>query len=156
MLKLYNLQSDDLKFYTNESYLTREVMGAMLLDAYELKFYLMGKPKYMTDYNGTNVAPDDPQYDPNLIGKEAQYYPMIGYECLKDISEVSLEYREKLDKAYNLGLIRSEHFIERGKMQNGDLLEPQKVVTKEKGAKVLYYMWVLCNDIKTENHCGLS
>ena len=156
LLKLYSLPINSLESYRNESCLTREVMGAMLLDAYELKFYLKGKPKYMTDYNGTNVTPDDPQYDPNLIGKEAQYYPMIGYECLKDISEVSLNYREKLNKAYNLGLIRSEHSIERGKMQNGDLLEPKKVVTKAKAAKALYFMWVLCHDIKSENHCGLS
>ena len=156
LLKLYALHPDSLKAYRKESYLTREVMGAMLLEAYELKFYFRGKPKYMTDYNGTNITPDDPQYDSNLIGKEAQYYPMIGYECLADVDEISLEYKNKLNKAYNLGLIRSEYSIERGKMQNGNLLEPQKVVTKEKGAKALYFMWVLCNDTKIENHCGLN
>lgn len=156
LLKLYSLPANSLKSYRSTGYLTREVMGAMLLEAYELKFYMKGKPKYMTDYNGTNITPDDPQYDPNLIGKEAQYYPMIGYECLRDLSEISLNYKEKLNKAYNLGLIRSEHSIERGKMQNGDLLEPRKVVTKEKGAKALYFMWVLCNDVNSENHCGLS
>ena len=152
LLKLYNLPSASLKSYRNEGYLTREVMGIMLLDAYELKFYMRGKPKYMTDYNGTNITPNDPQYDPNLIGQEAQYYPMIGYECLKDISEIAPKYKEKLKKSYNLGLIRSENAIERGKMQNGSLLEPKEIVTKEKAAKALYFMWVLCNDIQSENH----
>ena len=156
LLKLYKLPPDSLKSYRNEGYLTREVMGVMLLDAYELKFYMKGKPKYMTDYNGTNITPDDPQYDPNLVGQEAQYYPMIGYECLKDLSEIAPRYREKLKKSYNLGLIRSENAIERGKMQNGNLLEPKKIVTKEKAAKALYFMWVLCNDVKSENHCKLS
>jgi lysophospholipase L1-like esterase len=136
--------------------LNRETMAAILYDAYNIKFGKdqngnFNKPKYMTDYNGKNVSPDDPNYDPNLIGNSAQYYPLVGYNALTDNENVSDIYVYKVREAYNLGLIRSEFGIERGKMENGTLLEPLTVVTREKAAKTLYFCFALAQNIKTEN-----
>ena len=68
-----------------------------------------------------------------------------------DVSRVMLQFAEKVKDAYNLGLIRSEVGIERGKVQNGYYIEPQKEVTRAKAAKSLYFMYVLGSDIHTEN-----
>ena len=54
-------------------------------------------------------------------------------------------------EVYELGLMRSECGIERGKMINGTLMEPKKPVTKEKAAKELYFLSVLTHDVKEEN-----
>ncbi len=145
--KLYGEGCVDAENY-GEGVLTREVMAKINLDAYNYKF--TEKPKYMTDYNGTNISPDDPNYDPNLVGEEAQYYPLVGYGNITDKNEISLQYREAMEEAYELGLIRSED-VERGKMENGYTLDPQGVVTREKAAKYLYFMYVLGSDINTEN-----
>ncbi len=145
--KLYGSDVIDSSNYT-DGVLTREVMAQINLDAYNGKFD--EKPKYMTDYNGTNISPDDPNYDPNLVGEEAQYYPLVGYGKITDKDEISSEYREAVEEAYELGLIRSED-VERGKMENGYTLDPQGVVTREKAAKYLYFMYVLGSDINTEN-----
>lgn len=131
-----------------EGTLTREVMTQINLDAYNFKF--KEKPKYMTDYNGTNISPEDPNYDPNLVGEEAQYYPLVGYGNITDKNDISPEYRDTMEEAYELGLIRSED-VERGKMENGYTLDPKGVVTREKAAKYLYFMYVLGSDINTEN-----
>lgn len=148
LTKIYKIDESAFKNYTDGN-LTREVMAAINLDAYNMKFKL--KPKYMTDYNGNNITPDDPNYDPNLVGTEAQYYPLVGYNAIKDRISVSLKFADKVKEAYNLGLIRSEVGIERGKVQNGYYIEPQKEVTRAKAAKSLYFMYVLGSDIHTEN-----
>ena len=147
MKKLYGSDCIDSSKY-EDGILTREVMAQINLDAYKSKF--KEKPKYMTDYNGTNISPDDPNYDPNLVGEEAQYYPLVGYGKITDKSEVSHEYKEIMEEAYELGLIRSED-VKRGKMENGCTLAPKGVVTREKAAKSLYFMYVLGSDINSEN-----
>jgi hypothetical protein len=53
--------------------------------------------------------------------------------------------------AYELGLIRSEAGIARGRMLNGRALEPRALVTRAKAAKALYFMWVLAQPVKAEN-----
>lgn len=128
--------------------LTREVMAKINLDAYNSKY--SSKPDYMTKYNGTNISPDNPEYDPNLVGEEAQYYPLAGYGTIKDKDKISAGYKAVVENAYELGLIRSED-VERGKMENGLTLDPQGKVTREKAAKYLYFMYVLGSDINTEN-----
>jgi lysophospholipase L1-like esterase len=131
--------------------LSREVMGAILLDAYHARFSAM--PKYMTDYNGKTVVPGAPGYDPNLDSgaQGAMYYPLVGWSKLQDAAEVSAPYAAKLKDAYQLGLIRSEAGIARGRMVNGRLLEPKALVTRAKAAKALYFMWVLAQAPKAEN-----
>ena len=148
LTKIYKIDESAFKNYADGN-LTREVMAAINLDAYNMKF--KSKPKYMTDYNGNNITPDDPNYDPNLVGTEAQYYPLVGYNAIKDRISVSLKFADKVKDAYNLGLIRSEVGIERGKVQNGYYIEPQKEVTRAKATKSLYFMYVLGSDIHTEN-----
>jgi lysophospholipase L1-like esterase len=131
--------------------LTREVMGAVLYDAYQVKF--TEKPKFMTDYNGKSIVPGDPAYDPNLDSnaKGIMYYPLVSYEQLEDISEVSEKFSYKIKEAYELGLIRSEKGIGRGRLVNGSLFEPKVKVTREKASKTLYYMWVLNHQVNGEN-----
>ncbi|MDO4300681.1 MAG: GDSL-type esterase/lipase family protein [Clostridia bacterium] len=147
MEKLYGSDRFDSSLY-GRGVLTREVMAKINLDAYNARY--SEKPKYMTDYNGTNISPDDPEYDPNLVGEEAQYYPLAGYGNISDKDKISEEYKETTEKAYELGLIRSED-VERGKMENGCTLDPQGAVTREKAAKYLYFMYVLGSDINSEN-----
>ncbi len=123
-------------------------MASIVYDAYIEKFD--EKPKYMTDYNGSELSPDDPNYDSNLIGEKAQYYPLAGIGTITDTDKISKKYKEKVIKAYELGLIRSDFEIERGKMKNGVVLEPKKQVTRAKAAKELYFMWVLSRPINGE------
>lgn len=139
----------------SESYLTVEKMGHLIYRAYSLKFGKdeFGrwiKPRYMTDYNGVNLSPDDPNYDSNLVGESAQYYPLVPWEQLKDLEEIDA-FREELKAVYELGLLRSEKGIIRGKMVNGDKIEPRRIVTREKAAKSLYFLWVLIKGIKEES-----
>ncbi|WP_028608960.1 GDSL-type esterase/lipase family protein [Paenibacillus harenae] len=131
--------------------LSREMMGAILDDAYHAKFTSM--PKYMTDYNGTSVVPGDPGYDPNLDSgaRGAMYYPLVSWEQLTDTADIAPHLVSKIKDAYELGLIRSEKGIARGKMVNGTELEPEVLVTREKAAKALYFMWVLDHQVKVEN-----
>jgi hypothetical protein len=131
--------------------LSRESMGAILADAYHARFD--AKPKYMTDYNGKTVLPGAPGYDPNLDSgaQGAMYYPLVRWSQLEDAGEVSPPYADKVKDAYELGLIRSEVGIERGRMMNGRALEPRALVTRAKAAKALYFMWVLAQPPKAEN-----
>lgn len=131
--------------------LSREVMGAILADAYAAAF--SAPPKYMTDYNGKTVVPGAPGYDPNLDSgaQGAMYYPLVGWQRLADTGSISAPYAAKVKTAYELGLIRSEAGIARGRMVNGNLLEPQLPVTRAKAAKALYFMWVLAQPPKAEN-----
>ncbi len=134
--------------YFETGILTREKMAAIILDAYVLRFGknadgTYNKPAYMTNYNGSTVSPDDPTYDPNLTGKEAQYYPLVGWGNLTDKTSISLEYAEDVYDVYNLGLMRSEKGIKRGSMVNGTEFEPKAQVTRAKAAKELWFLWVL-------------
>ncbi|BCJ96890.1 hypothetical protein acsn021_44590 [Anaerocolumna cellulosilytica] len=136
--------------------LTREVMGGILYDAYVIKFGKdrngkYRKPKYMTDYNETNLSPHDPLYDPNLAGESAMYYPLTPWNKVADTKEINKTLYFKVSESYKLGLIRCEKGIQRGKMINGKELEPKKFVTKEKAAKALFFMWVLPQNIRDEN-----
>jgi hypothetical protein len=126
-------------------------MGAILADAYHAKF--SEKPRYMTDYNGKTVVPGSPGYDPNLDSgaRGAMYFPLLGWQQLADAGSVSAPQAAKLKTAYELGLIRSEAGIARGRMLNGSMLEPRALVTRAKAAKALYFMWVLAQPPKAEN-----
>jgi lysophospholipase L1-like esterase len=131
--------------------LTREAMGAILADAYHHKF--AARPRYMTDYNGKSVVPGMPGYDPNLDTgtKGAMYYPLVDWRGLTDSADIAPAYMAKVRDAYELGLIRSENGIARGRMANGRLLEPRAVVSRAKAAKALYFMWVLAQPPQAEN-----
>jgi lysophospholipase L1-like esterase len=131
--------------------LTREVMAAMIDDAYHQRF--SAKPKYMTDFNGKSVVPGMPGYDPNLDtgSKGAMYYPLVDWSHLTDTASIAPAYVEKFRDAYALGLIRSEQGIVRGRMVNGNVLEPKVTVTRAKAAKALYFMWVLAQPINVED-----
>jgi len=131
--------------------LTREVMGALLADAYHARF--KARPAYMTDYNGKTVVPGAPGYDPNLdIGaRGAMYYPLVAWAGLRDTDQVSAPYAARVKDAYQLGLLRAENGIARGRMVNGTMLEPKAIVTRARAAKALVFMWVLAQPPKAEN-----
>ena len=135
--------------------LTREAMAAIVYDAYLAKFGKSGdewnKPVYMTAYNGTNLSPDDPNYDPNLTGKSSQYYPLVGWGALTDTDKFETSLYGKAKEVYNLGLMRSEKGIARGKMVCGTEMEPKANVTRAKAAKELYFLYNLIQDKLTEN-----
>ncbi len=148
--KLMNLEKSTFAGYPDGK-LTREIMGAILDDAYHAKF--SSKPKYMTDYNGTAVVPDDPNYDPYMDpgSRGAMYYPLVSWQQLMDTAQIAPHLASKVKEAYELGLIRSEKGIARGQMVNGTELEPKVAVTREKAAKALYFMWVLQQAVNVEN-----
>lgn len=150
LTRLMNLENTVLAGYSDGE-LTRELMGAILYDAYRSKF--TDKPKFMTDYNGSTVVPGAPDYDPNLDSgaRGAMYYPLVSWQQLKDTGEIGLHLSGKLEEAYELGLIRAEKGIVRGQMANGTELEPKVGVTREQAAKAMYFMWVLGQDISAEN-----
>lgn len=154
---IWNLETADFAKYMNSGTLNRETMAGIVYDAYSLKFGRnaetgeWNKPKYMTDYNGSSVSPDDPEYDPNLTGESAQYYPLVGWGNLTDTKDISREYLEKFYEVYNLGLMRSEKGLSRTKMMNGTELEPKAEVTRAKAAKELFFLFGLQQNIKTEN-----
>ncbi|WP_454191212.1 GDSL-type esterase/lipase family protein [Paenibacillus sp. Marseille-Q7038] len=148
--KLLGLKKKEFSEY-KDGKLSREMMASMLDDAYRMHFPV--KPKYMTNYNGASVIPGDPNYDPNLDPalRGTMYYPLVSWEQLIDTTEINPEWISKVKDAYELGLIRSEKGITRGKMVNGNELEPKASVTREKAAKALYFMWVLTNEVNVEN-----
>ncbi|SFA75997.1 Lysophospholipase L1 [Cohnella sp. OV330] len=135
--------------------LTRETMAAILVDAYHARFPA-DKPRFMTDYNGASVVPGDPGYDPYLDSgtRGAMYYPLVSFGQLTDTAAIAPELFAKAKEAYELGLIRSEAGIARGRMANGTAFEPKTVVTRAKAAKALYFMWVLRQDVQGENQVG--
>lgn len=132
--------------------LTREVMGVMLWDAYQADF--TGKPRFMTDYNGDALGPDEPGYDPYLPPEQRgiMYYPLVSFEQLTDTDQVDPELLPKIEAAYKRGLFRAEKGIRRGELSYADALEPKLPVTRAKAAKALYYMWVLIHPVNVENH----
>jgi len=135
--------------------LNREVMASLLYDAYAAKF--TAKPRYMTDYNGNTNIQAYANYDPNLdTGAQGiAYNPLLPFEKLTDVHLLSAPFKHKVKAAYELGLIRAEDGIVRGKYMNGTALEPRKHVTREKAAKALYFIWVLSQPVKGENHIKL-
>jgi lysophospholipase L1-like esterase len=147
---LMQLPAGTLNAYADGD-LTREVMGAILDDAYHSKF--AEKPKYMTAYNGRTVTPGMPGYDPNLDtgARGAMYYPLVPWNGLADTAAIAPALAARVKDAYDLGLMRSENGIARGRMDNGRLLEPKAGVTRAKAAKALYFMWVLAQPPQMEN-----
>lgn len=107
----------------------------------------------MTDYNGKSVVPGMPGYDPNLDtgAKGAMYYPLVDWSHVTDSAAIAPAYAAKVRDAYELGLIRSEQGIVRGRMVDGLELEPKATVTRAKAAKALYFMWVLAQPTNVEN-----
>lgn len=150
LTRLMNVNPSVLAGYSNGE-LSRELMGAMLYDAYQSRF--IDKPRFMTDFNGSTVVPGDPDYDPNLDSgaRGAMYYPLVSWQQLTDTENTQPHLLAKLKGAYDLGLIRSEKGIARGQMTNGTELEPRLGVTREQAAKALYFMWVLRQDVTAEN-----
>lgn len=108
------------------------------------------RPPYMTDYNGSGIAFDDPNYDPNLTGQSAMYYPLVPWEQLVDQDQITPPCRQTVRECYRLGLIRSENGIARGRMVCGTSFDPLAVVTREKAAKELYFLQTLIHDIREE------
>lgn len=141
----------DLTFTEPPGPMTREQMAQLLLQAYRARF--SAKPAYMTDYNALRPASGSATSDPNLDGGAvgARYDPLLPWERLRDTAAVSPARAEAVREAYALGLVRAEAGIARGRMLNGDRLEPQAVVSRAKAAKALYFMWVLGRPPKAEN-----
>ena len=141
--------------------LTREVMALLVYRVYLYCFPVTefpenpdkvryAKPPYMTDYNGSGIAFDDPDYDPNLMGESAMYYPLVPWEKLTDRDRISPGCLTAVRECYRLGLIRSEAGIARGRMRNGTVFEPDREVTREKAAKELYFLQTLIHGILEE------
>lgn len=110
------------------------------------------KPPYMTDYNGRNIDPSDPNYDANLPEGETMYYPLTPFEQVADLEGIAEEELHKLEAIYRLGLMRCEGGIKRGSLENGIYFLPDSLVTREKAAKYLYFCFVLYQNIIKENH----
>ncbi|MCM1025212.1 MAG: hypothetical protein NC432_02185 [Roseburia sp.] len=145
----------------SDSLLTREKMALLVYRVYLFCFPVTAlpadperpaytKPPYMTDYNGSGVAFDDPNFDPNLTGQSAMYYPLVPWEQITDRERITPPCRRAVRECYRLGLIRSENGIARGRMVNGTSFDPLTVVTREKAAKELYFLQTLIHDIREE------
>lgn len=141
--------------------LTRERMASLIYRVYLFCFPVTeepadpdrphyAKPPYMTDYNGSGIAFDAPNYDPNLTGQSAMYYPLVSWEQLTDTDQISPDCLLAAKECYRLGLMRSESGIARGKMVCGTLFEPRTIVTREKAAKELYFLQTLIHGILEE------
>lgn len=139
----------------SDAALTREIMGAILYDAYQKIDKNSDGYKNMQVYMGQTggvPSPDDPSYDPNIKYEGATYMPLTGWGALEDINNVSDALYQKVKAAYNSGLIRSETGIARGAISNGTLLEPKTQVTRAKAAKSLVFAWMLTQNPKDGNH----
>ncbi|MCM1231709.1 MAG: hypothetical protein NC489_16450 [Ruminococcus flavefaciens] len=141
--------------------LTREVMALFVYRVYLFCFPVAEipadpdrpaykKPPYMTDYNGSGIAFDDPNFDPNLTGQSAMYYPLVSWEQLTDREQISAPCERAVRECYRLGLMRSESGIARGRMICGTTFDPKTEVTREKAAKELYFLQTLIHDIHEE------
>ncbi len=129
----------------SDAALTREVMGAILYDAYNAITDSAIKTnigKYMTQ-NGGVPSPDDPNYDPNIQYEGSPYIPTTGWGALTDKAGLSDDLYAKVKAAYNLGLIRPETGIARGSIALGSELEPAVEVTRAKAAKSLVFCFIL-------------
>ena len=121
--------------------LTREIMGAILYDAYQLADKT-NIAKYMAQ-NGGVPSPDDPNYDPNIKYEGSPYIPITGWGALTDKDGLANDLYAKVKAAYNLGLIRPETGIARGSIALGSELEPTAEVTRAKAAKSLVFAFIL-------------
>ncbi len=136
--------------------LTREAMAAVLYDAYLLKFGKgsdgsWNKPDYMTKYNGAMVSPDSPNYDPNIVYEGNVYYPLRGWDAVKDIDTINKALYGKAKEVYNLGLMRADTTVARGSASNGENFEPKTEVTRARAAKALGFIYVLTQPVDGEN-----
>lgn len=149
------------KTVSSHAPLTRERMAALVYRVYLFCFPVTempvdpnrpcyAKPPYMTDYNGSGIAFDDPNYDSNLTGQSAMYYPLVPWEQLTDTDQISPDFQTAVRECYRLGLMRSESGIARGKMVCGTVFEPETIVTREKAAKELYFLQTLIHGIHEE------
>ena len=77
--------------------------GEKRIDSGEISYQ---RPAYMTDYNGCGITPDNPDYDPNLTGESAMYYPLVPWEQLTDTVSISDPFLTAARECYRLGLIR--------------------------------------------------
>ncbi|MBQ8301539.1 MAG: S-layer homology domain-containing protein, partial [Clostridia bacterium] len=131
----------------SDAALTREIMGAILYDAYLAAYGKnedgsWNKVSYMNN-NGGVPSPDDPNYDPNIKYEGSPYIPLTGWGAVEDLDNLSEDLYGKVKEAYNLGLIRSEDDIARGSISCGSKLEPKAVVTRAKAAKSLVFAFIL-------------
>ncbi len=139
----------------SDAALTREAMGAILYDAYYLKYGknnsgAWNKREYMTNNDGL-PAPGDANYDQNAIYEGTPYFPLVGWGALTDKDEISPVLYGKVKEAYNLGLMRSEQGIERGAVKLGTVLEPKTKVTRAKAAKTLLFAYILAQPMNAES-----
>ncbi len=140
----------------SDAALTREAMAAILYDAYTKANEANGKwitnAKVYMSQMGEALSPDDPNYDPNLSYNGGTYMPLTGWGALEDTDQINTGLYAKTKAAYNLGLVRTEEGIVRGKMQNGTKLEPKAEVTRAKAAKALVFCFILGQLPTDENH----
>ena len=139
----------------SDAALTREVMGAILYDAYLAKYGkkddgTWNKVTYMNQ-NGNVPQPGDKDYDPNIKYEGTPYSPLCGWAALKDINTIDNTLYGKVKESYNLGLMRSEQGIARSSIACGDLLEPKAKVTRAKAAKILVFAYILTQEPNGEN-----
>lgn len=130
--------------------LTREVMGAILYDAYQLVEDKTNINKYMSQ-NGGVPTPDDPNYDPNIKYEGSPYIPITGWGALTDKEGLNNSLYAKVKAAYNMGLIRPETGIARGSIALGTELEPTAPVTRAKAAKTLVFAFILTQPTSGES-----
>lgn len=133
----------------SDAALTREVMGAILYDAYQ-KADKSIIDMYIAQ-NGSVPSPDDPNYDPNIKYEGTPYIPLTGWGVLDDKAAINTDLYQKLKKAYNLGLIRTESGIARGSVSNGKIIEPKIEVTRAKAAKSLVFCFMLTQPMGNES-----
>ena len=101
--------------------------------------------------NGSVPSPDDPNYDPNIKYEGTPYIPLTGWGVLDDKAAINTDLYQKLKKAYNLGLIRTESGIARGSVSNGKIIEPKVEVTRAKAAKSLVFCFMLTQPMGNES-----
>ena len=85
--------------------LSKADAAVILYDAYAARFGLEEekKPPYMTNYNGPNVDPSDPDFDCNLPSGETMYYPLTPFGQVADLDGLSQEVYQKVEAVYRLG-----------------------------------------------------
>ena len=146
----------DATIVPTDAVLTREVMGAILYDAYAKANETGGKwitnAKVYMNQEGGVPSPDDPNYDPNIIYNGGTYLPLTGWGALTDTGDINAALYEKVKQAYNLGLMRTEEGIVRGDIRNGTKLQPKTEVTRAKAAKALVFCYILGQFPADENH----
>lgn len=109
---------------SSEIILTREVMGAILYDAYTAKFGSIDqKAEPYMSYEG--------------------YAPAKEWAEMTDRADFDTALYGKSKAAYEAGIFRPESGISRGSAVIGTEMEPKTEVTLEKAAKSLYFIYVL-------------